>query len=418
MASTDLSGARDTASIPTAEAGLIGREAIVDRDRAVVGYELFDRSPGAAPTSGVALLLNLLSSPDAEVALGRHTVFIRCEHESLTNGDLELVPAARVVLMVPSLADETPAAVAAVTAHLTALKARGFRLAFDQGVLKKAYSEWLQLASHVRLDLAHFAPQIGQSLVRLVRTSTQAQVIAQNVHTAEQQAQLAAYGIGLFQGHWFAQPTIVETRGVRPAQAIVLQLINLVRKQADPVEIEELLKRDPTLSFTLLRFINSAGFGLSTEVTSFRHAVMLLGMNKLFRWAAMLMTNARDGSPPALGTTAVVRGRLMELLALEIMPAEEADNAFVVGVFSLLDAMLGIPLDKALEAVSLPQPVTDALLHQTGVFAPLLALTEACESADDARFAETAIALQLSNHQVNWAHLNALAWADDMAAAR
>ena len=306
---------------------------------------------------------------------------------------------------------------AAVTGQLSALKQRGFRLAFDQAVLKKAYAEWLPLASHVRLDLAHFAPAIGQSLVRVVRTSTQAQVIAQNVHTAEQQAQLAGYGINLFQGHWFAKPTLLETRGVRPAQAIVLQLINLVRKQADPVEIEELLKRDPTLSFTLLRFINSAGFGLSVEVTSFRHAVMLLGMNKLFRWAAMLMTNARDGSPPALGTTAVVRGRLMELLATEIMPREEADNAFVVGVFSLLDSMLGIPMAKALEAVSLPQSVTDALLHRRGVFAPLLVLTEACESADDAVFAETAIALDLSNHQVNWAHLNALSWADEMAAA-
>ena len=413
MVSTEPTGAVPGAD--ATETGLIGREAIVDRERTVIGYELFDRSPGDTPASGVALLLNLLSHPDAEGLLGRHTVFIRCDHESLGNGDVDLLPPKRVVLMVPSLADDSAPSVAAVTQLLAGLKQRGFRLAFDQGVLKKAYIDWLPLASFVRLDLAHFAPQIAQSLVRVVRTSTQAQVIAQNVHTAELQAQFAGFGIALFQGHWFARPTLLETKGVRPSQAIVLQLINLVRQQADPVEIEELLKRDPTLSFTLLRFINSAGFGLSVEVTSFRHAVMLLGLNKLFRWAAMLMTNARDGAPPALGTTAVVRGRLMELLAAEIMPPEEADNAFVIGIFSLLDAMLDMPIEKALEAVSLPAPVTDALLHRTGAFAPLLTLTEACEAADDAVFAKTAIALGLSNHQVNWAHLNALAWADEMA---
>jgi len=414
MVSTEPSDAVPSVSATSAETGLIGREAIVDRERTVVGYELSDRSAGDVPASGIALLLNLLSHPDAEGLLGKHTVFVRCEHESLSNGDVDLLPPQRVVLMVPSLSDETPATVAATTQILADLKKRGFRLAFDQGVLKKGYTDWLPLAAFVRLDLAHFAPPIAQSLVRVVRTSTQAQVIAQNVHTAELQAQFAGFGISLFQGHWFAKPTILETRGVRPAQAIVLQLINLVRQQADPVEIEELLKRDPTLSFTLLRFINSAGFGLSVEVTSFRHAVMLMGLNKLFRWAAMLMTNTRDGSPPALGTTAVVRGRLMELLAAEIMPKEEADNAFVIGIFSLLDTMLGMPLEKALEAVSLPQSVTDALLHRTGAFAPLLMLTEACENADDAVFAKTAIALGLSNHQVNWAHLNALAWADEM----
>ncbi|MDU7589285.1 MAG: HDOD domain-containing protein, partial [Acidovorax sp.] len=197
----------------------------------------------------------------------------------------------------------------------------------------------------------------------------------------------------------------------------IIQLINLVRQQASTGEIEELLKKDPTLSFNLLRFINSSGFGLSCEVTSFRHAVMILGLKKLFRWAALLMTTSRaSGSPPAVGQTAVVRGRLMELLAAELLPPEECDNAFVVGVFSLLDAMLGVPLEHALETVALPQPVLDALLHNKGVFAPFLELTKACESGDDEAFARTAEALHLSNRQVNWAHLQALAWAESLTA--
>ena len=202
---------------------------------------------------------------------------------------------------------------------------------------------------------------------------------------------------------------------VRPAQATIIQLINLVRKQGEVSEVEELLKRDPTLSFTLLRYINSSGFGLSCEITSFRHAVMILGMQKLFRWAALLMTSSRAGEvPAAIGQTAVVRGRLMELLAAELLPREECDNAFVVGVFSLLDAMLGIPLKEALASVALPDSIVDALLHRKGVFAPFLTLTEACESGHDENFRLAADELQLSNQQVNWAHLQALNWAETL----
>ncbi|WP_010104726.1 EAL and HDOD domain-containing protein, partial [Verminephrobacter aporrectodeae] len=159
-----------------------------------------------------------------------------------------------------------------------------------------------------------------------------------------------------------------------------------------------------------------SGFGLSCEVTSFRHAVMILGLNKLFRWAALLMTTSRGGggAPPAVGQTAVVRGRLMELLAAELLPPEECDNAFVVGLFSLLDSMLGMPLEKALASVALPEPVMGALLHGTGVFAPFLELVKACESGDEAVFARTTDALQLSNRQVNWAHLQALTWAESL----
>ena len=143
-------------------------------------------------------------------------------------------------------------------------------------------------------------------------------------------------GVRLFQGFWFAQPQLVQARTIRPTQATIIQLINLVRQQASTDEIEALLKKDPTLSFNLLRFINSSGFGLSCEITSFRHAVMILGLKKLFRWAALLLTTSRaGGTPPAVGQTAVVRGRLMELLTAELLSPEECDNAFVVGVFSL-----------------------------------------------------------------------------------
>jgi EAL and modified HD-GYP domain-containing signal transduction protein len=241
-------------------------------------------------------------------------------------------------------------------------------------------------------------------------------LVAERIETVAQFEQAQAAGAVLFQGYWFAKPSLIRGQTLRPAQAHVVQLINLVRKQASTAEIEDVFKRDPTLSFNLLRFINSAGFGLSVEISSFRHAVMLLGLKKLFRWAALLMTTASvQGGGAALGNAAVIRGRLMELLAAEKLDADARDNAFVVGIFSLLDAMLGMPLQDALNGIALPASVLEALLHQRGELAPYLRLTLACEQADDTAFAETAIALGLSGDQVNMAHLQALAWAENMA---
>ena len=400
---------------------IIARQAIVDESRAVYGYELFDRSTASdshTAASDAALLFNALSYAGTEALVGKKTVFINCTHDSLSGGHLELIHPEKVVLEVPPLPDgATPEEIGGRLPTLEALRTRGFRLAFDQQALKRAYTSWLPLAAFIKLDMQAFKPELAAPLVKFATTHSKATLVAEKVETAEQYELMKGLGVKLFQGYWFAVPSLVKATTIRPSQATIIQLINLVRKQASTAEIEDLLKKDPTLSFNLLRFINSSGFGLSCEITSFRHAVMILGLKKLFRWAALLLTTSRaSGSAPAIGTTAVVRGRLMELLAAEMLSPEDCDNAFVVGVFSLLDAMLGIPLEQALESVALPEPVTEALLGNTGVFAPFLALTKACESGDDAAFAHNIELLHLSGHQVNMAHLQALAWADSLGA--
>jgi EAL and modified HD-GYP domain-containing signal transduction protein len=303
---------------------------------------------------------------------------------------------------------------------LTEVHKRGFRLAFDESVTTAPYANWLPLAAFIKIDTSTVPlPRIAAIAGQLGSNNSKIQLIAEKVETAEQFEQIKQVGVKLFQGYWFARPTLIKGQTIRPSQAAIIQLINLVRKQASTAEIEDVFKRDPTLSFNLLRFINSAGFGLSCEVTSFRHAVMLLGLKKLFRWAALLMTTSGSaGVAPAVGHIAVVRGRLMELLATELLPPEETDNAFVVGIFSLLDTMLGLPMEEALASISLPQSVTTALLQGTGSLAPFMRLTLACENDDDQQFAQSATELQLTGDQVNWAHLQALAWADNLTSSQ
>jgi EAL and modified HD-GYP domain-containing signal transduction protein len=396
----------------------IARQAILDEARTVFGYELFDRSMQTNEhnaASDAQLLFNALSMAENDSLANRKTLFINCTHDSLAGGHLDLVAPERVVLEIPPLPLSQVDQITNHLPNLQQLQRRGFRMAFDFSILTRSYESWLPLASFIKFDLSVLKPEAVSGFVKLAQAKSQARLIAEKVETHTQFAMVKELGVKLFQGYWFAKPVLLEGQRVQPAQANIIRLIDLVRKQSSTAEIEEVLKHDPMMSFNLLRFINSAGFGMRTEVTSFKHAVMLLGLNRLFKWAALLMTTSVNGNvPAAVGTTAVVRGRLMELLALEKLEAEDCDNAFVVGVFSLLDTMLGMPLEAALQTVALPPQVSDALLHRKGPLAPFLDLTIACESADDAAFASASNALGLSSNHVNWAHLQALAWAETL----
>ncbi len=388
----------------------LSRQAIVDERRAVFGYALFEQPRDRSNDSGA--VVDALSDSGTKSVAGEKIVFIHCAFENLDGVHFDLLDPDKVVLQISApVSPETDLDEGA--ARLGRIVESGFRLAFGPTVLEPAYAAWRPHASFIKLDLGLLSIEDVERIIKAARASSHAQVVAEQVDTAEQYQLMKKLGVKLFQGQWFSQPSMINDKAVQTSMATIVQLINLVRREADLGDIEELIKKDPALSFKLLRMINSCGFGLSVEITSFRHAVMILGLNKLNRWATLLMTVARPGgAAPAAGSTAVVRGRLMELLAAELLPQEDCDDAFVVGVFSLLDTLLGMPLDRALASVNLPDPVLAALLRNEGKLAPFLALTKACESGDDAAFAAAAEQLHLTNHQINWAHLQALMWAD------
>lgn len=396
----------------------LARQSILDEKGDAFGYELFNRSTQDQhhdAQTDATVLFRVLSNAGADALFGRKTLFINCTHDSLSGAHLELINPQQVVLEVPPVDQHAPLEIETLSVTLADLRKRGFRLAFDHTVLMKPYASWLALASFVKLDPTQVKPELLEPLVKHAQRNGNVKLIADKVETAEQHALLKGFGIKLFQGYWFSRPVQVTAKLVSPSQATIVELINLVRKNAESAEIEALLKKDPTLSFNLLRFINSSGFGLNVEITSFRHAVMILGMKKLFRWAAMLLTAARkDGTPSALGNMAVLRGRLMENLVADFLSKEDADNAFVVGVFSLLDAMLGMPLAQALDSLSLPEPVTDALLHDKGIFAPFLRMAKVCETNSEDEVNAAAAALAMTSHQVNMAHLEALVWTEEL----
>ena len=217
---------------------------------------------------------------------------------------------------------------------------------------------------------------------------------------------------------WFCKHAVKPTgKALAPNQAHIVRLLNLVRNDADVAQIETALKQDVALSYKLLRYINSAGFGLSCEIQSFRHAVTMLGYNKLHKWLSLLLVTAgKDAMAPMLMHASLIRARFMELLGVGLVDKSEGDNLFITGAFSLLDHLLGVSLETALGEMHLPESISEALLTRIGLYAPFYHLALACENDDGAEIEEIAGSLGLDAQQVNAALLQALAFAATMTA--
>lgn len=175
-----------------------------------------------------------------------------------------------------------------------------------------------------------------------------------------------------------------SAKPIAPSYALIIRILNLVRNEAELPAVEAELKQDIALSYRLMRYINSAGMGFPSQITSYRQAVTILGYHELYRWLTLLLLTA-DPNPAhnAVVKASIVRGRFMELVGKLRFQRNQADDLFVIGIFSQLDQLLEQPMDTILEAIRISDDMRDALLHRTGTYGELLALAEALEDSND-----------------------------------
>lgn len=397
----------------------IARQPIVDAQRMVVAYELFQRTPAAPVNPHIAdtpLALKALVENGLTFSTSKTDLFFGCQHSALSGPHWDLVDPARTVVDVRLVNDHVPEHIAGIAPLLKQLRSRGFRLAFEAGVVSPVYEPWHRMADFVRVTPFDGEQAPLPALLRGIAARTGATVLADRIDSAEQFDLFKGLGVNRFQGMWFHAPEIVQSRTLSPVEANALKLFNMVSKDTTSIDaVELLLKKDAELGVGLLRIINSAAMGARQKVTSLRQAVQLMGYQKLGRWAAMLMASASHGSTSLLGASSVVRGRMMELLAQHDLPDEQAGTAFLVGLLSQMDNMLGSPMSVVLEGLDLDPEVRSALLSHAGRFGTMLDLVVACEAQDDQAYTQAFVRLSYTNHQVNMAHLEALMWCDNVS---
>lgn len=396
----------------------IGRQPILDRQQKIIGYELLFRHSAEAKVAniisdlhaGTNVLANTLSNIGTHWLVADKLAFINLSNPMLETDFIELLPSERVVLELLEHTQPTPE----LLSRCRDLRGRGFKIALDDFEFKPEFVPLLEMAHFVKLDIQMIGlDKLAEQVEKVAPYPPK--LLAEKVETHTEFELCKKLGFHFFQGYHFAHPETLTARVINPAHTTVLELLNKVRANADVAELERMFKRDVALSFKLLRYINSVGFGLSCEIQSIRHAVTILGYQQLYRWLTLLLVTAReDATPPALMKTAIIRGRLTELLGQKYLEKQDRDNLFIVGVFSLLDVMLEVPMEKVMEQLTLPENITDALLLRQGIYAPFLQLAEACENADTALQRQLADSLAIDPETVNSAHLAALKWVEDL----
>lgn len=402
------------------DVNFIVREPLLDPKQKVTGFQLSWQHPAQSNELSAEDLNQLLEFVADQLVdeengflLGDSVLFLEAAPELLRTEGLRLLPPKNTVLILLKR-DFTDADTLEAIKELRQL---GFGICLRGADLSTLERSFFTLISHieVQLNAANFASQakvyaaLKQSSVRLV---------ARNVSTWQDFDACSALGLDSFVGklHLIPRPNTSQ-KGLNTAQTTILQLMEMIRKNADIQQLELVVKRDATLAYKLLRYINSAGFGLRTEVQSLKHAVQILGYSPLYRWLSLLLATATtSGYSPVLLETAIVRGRFAELLGQPHMSKAEAENLFVAGMFSLLDRLLGVPMTEVLSTIQLPEAVTEALISRSGLYGPYLALAEACE-LNSMLVGSLSESLKITPEEVNKAHLSSLVWAKNIAAA-
>jgi len=374
---------------------LVARQPVLDAEMNLLGFELL--------VDGAAVVIDALSEIGLETLTGGHAAWLPLGGGLLLEVGPLFVRSDRVVLQVPADEAEDPALVDA----LTQLAERGACIVLDRFTYRPELEPLLELAWGVKLDLAaHGAEGIEAQAAAL--HGRDLVLIASAVETHADLARCRELGFAGFQGAFLAEPEIVPGRAV-PTQS--LEALGSLTDLASSVEFEDLeeaIVRDVGLSHKLLRYANSALFSRSQRVGSVHEAMTLLGARPVRRWALMLVLGGVPDQPHALLVTALVRARMCELLADD--PAR-SDRAFTVGMFSVINRLLGLPMRQALDALPLSDDVVGALLRGEGPEGRALRVVLAWELGDFS----AAEGVPGGPDRVARAYRDAVAWADDAA---
>ena len=372
----------------------LGRQPILDREQQLYAYKLLFRDGRPAtgnradiddPTQATATVIaNAFAEVATHDALAHYRSFIRIDHELLFSEVVEALPQHLVAL---EIIDQI-APTADVVARCTALHERGLMLVVD-GNDDPACRPLLALADVVKVDLARTPADRLPALLDKLRPLT-AKLLAEKVESIEQFAQCRELGFDLFQGYYFAKPTMIVGKKLNPSQLSLMRLLGLVLEDAETSAIENAFKLEPGLTVNMLRLTNSVSCGLPVKITSLRHAITILGRRQLQRWLQLLTFSTPRGAAQGINPLlqlAATRGRLMELLAERARgkTREFTEQAFMVGIISLLPALLGVTMDELLEQLPVVPRVKQALASHGGAHGELLHLVEATEQSDPQR---------------------------------
>jgi c-di-GMP-related signal transduction protein len=393
----------------------VARQPILTKDEKVFGYELLFRDgiedyfcpKDAEAASKIMLDSSLIMGLDVLCNGGR--AFVNCTRDMLLKDYVTLLPSSHTVVEILESVEPDDLVMAACQR----LKEGGYMIALDDFAMDDKRESLTNIADIIKVDVQSTTPEERIAMVKKYGP-WRCRMLAEKVETREEFLAAKKAGFAYFQGYFFRRPETVKTNAVPGNQLNYIKMLQVVSKpELEPREIENAIKGEASLCYRLLRYMNSANFGFANEIHSVRHALSMLGEREVRRWVRLVVTLAAGQNKSSdLVLSALVRGRFCELLSPKVKHGES--DLFLLGLLSLMDSILDLPMTDVLEKVPLDQETKAVLLGEESYLRPLYRLMLAQESGDWQSSAELAKSLKLTESEVAEGHWNAMQWARQM----
>jgi len=393
----------------------VARQPIFDREEKVFGYELLFRNglencfTGDADVASRATLDRSLVMGLDILCDGRRA-FVNCTRDTLIKGLVTLLPSTSTVVEILETVPADPDVIAACRS----LKEQGYILALDDYVASDRRAPLAEMADIIKVEMQLTTEEQREELVKQFGP-WRCRLLAEKVETHEQFVRARDQGFVYFQGYFFRRPEMMSTHDMPANRLNYLRMLQEVsRPELDVPALEKLIKAEASVCYRLLRYLNSAVFGFKKEIHSVRHALSLLGERDVRRWVRLVAAvGAGQEKTSDLVLSALVRGRFCELLAPRV-PHGESD-LFLMGLLSLIDAMLETPMASVLERIPLDSATKAVLLGQPSMLRPVFQLMLAHESGEWEAAAGLSEGLRLDPDDVASCYWQAQHWARDLS---
>jgi EAL and modified HD-GYP domain-containing signal transduction protein len=402
---------------PNSATRFVARQPILTKDEKVFGYELLFRDgvedffQSSDPEAASRSTLDTSMLMGLDVLCDGRRAFINCTREMLLKDYVTLVPSNQTVVEIL----ETVPPDDLVMAACRRLKEAGYMIALDDFTINDPREPITEVADIIKVDLKCTTSEERAAIIKRYGP-WRCRMLAEKVETREEFVAASKAGFVYFQGYFFRRPEVLAAHEVPANRINYVRMLQTVSKpELDPREIEDAIKSEASLCYRLLRYLNSAVFGFANEIHSVRHALAMLGEREVRRWVRLVVTLAAgQGKSTELVLSALVRARFCELLSPKIQHGES--DLFLLGLLSIMDAILELPMAEVLERVPIDQETKALLLGGTGRLRPLYQLMLARESGDWQNTAELAKSLHLSDSEVAEAYWSAMQWARQVSA--
>jgi c-di-GMP-related signal transduction protein len=363
MASQVFPAKNPDTALPDAVGALryVARQPILDLRGRLHGYELLFRAGPEAVFRGdgdmaTRTMLDNSVLFGLDKLTGGSPAFVNCTEEALTQHLVDILPPSMTVLEILETLEPSPMLIGACRK----LKGAGFRLALDDFAWKPKLAPLVEIADYIKVDF-NLMDAAARAQLRRQLGAAPVAMIAEKVETQEQYKQARAEGFTLFQGYYFCRPVLLKGRRVPANQLFHIQILEML--QHDPMNLKQLgdlVKRDASLAYRLLRLVNSPVCAMRQEIRSIEAALMAVGEDVFRRVATLAIASELNANQPTeILRMAFVRGRFCELAAG--LCALDATEQYLLGMFSLFPAMLGVSMSELAPALPLRESIREAL---------------------------------------------------------